>query len=113
MSVLVDLSIFPVAAGEHLSQYVAPVVGMIAASGHPYQLTAMGTLIETAVLAEALELIERAHSLLAAAGCERVYATVKLDIRSGPPGRLQGKPASVAARLEAADQTPAEAGPRP
>lgn len=111
MSVLVDLSIFPIAAGEHLSEYVAPVVAMIAASGHPYQLTAMGTLIETEQLDAALALIERAHALLAAAGCERVYATVKLDIRGGPPGRLQGKPASVATRLQ--DAAAAAAAPAP
>ena len=90
---------FPVHAGEHLSAYVAPIVAMIAASGHPHQLTAMGTLIETERLEDALALVSRAHALMAQAGCERVYATVKLDIREGPPGRLQAKTASIAARL--------------
>jgi uncharacterized protein (TIGR00106 family) len=99
MSVLVDLSMFPINAGEHLSAHVAPIVALIAASGHPYQLTAMGTLIETRHLDEALALIARAHGILAEAGCERVYATVKLDIRDGPPGRLQAKTASVQERL--------------
>jgi uncharacterized protein (TIGR00106 family) len=99
MSVLVDLSIFPVGQGEHLSAYVAPVVELIAASGYGYQLTAMGTLIETAQLSEALALVERAHQTLERAGCHRVYATVKLDIREGPVGRLTQKTASVEARL--------------
>jgi len=99
MSVLVDLSMFPVNAGEHLSAYVAPIVALIASSGHPYQLTAMGTLIETRHLDEALALITRAHDTLAEAGCGRIYATVKLDIRDGPPGRLQAKTASVQERL--------------
>lgn len=35
MSVLVDLSIFPVGQGEHLSTYVAPVVQLISDSGSP------------------------------------------------------------------------------
>jgi uncharacterized protein (TIGR00106 family) len=100
MSVLVDLSMFPVNAGEHLSVHVAPIVAMIAASGHAYQLTAMGTLVETEHLDEALALVSRAHALLAESGCERVYATVKLDIRPGPPGRLAAKTASVEARLD-------------
>ena len=100
MSVLVDLSIFPVGRDEHLSAYVAPVVQLIANSGHRHQLTAMGTLIETDKLSEAMTLIERAHELLVDAGCERVYATVKLDIRSGPLGRLEQKTASIEARLE-------------
>lgn len=99
MSVLVDLSMFPVNAGEHLSKHVAPIVAMIAESGHAYQLTAMGTLIETERLDDALALVGRAHALLAESGCERVYATVKLDIRAGPMGRLDAKTASVEARL--------------
>lgn len=101
MSVLVDLSIFPIGEDEHLSRYVAPVVRLIEDSGHPYALTAMGTLIETERVAEATELIARATALLQEAGCARVYATVKLDIREGPGGRLQGKTESVRARLAA------------
>ncbi|MFP4076407.1 MAG: MTH1187 family thiamine-binding protein [Halochromatium sp.] len=99
MSVLADLSIFPINQGEHLSGYVASVVQLIADSGHPYQLTAMGTLFETDRLGDALSLIEQAHAILAAAGCQRIYATVKLDIREGPQGRLTQKTASVEARL--------------
>ncbi|MEA1049299.1 MTH1187 family thiamine-binding protein [Lamprobacter modestohalophilus] len=99
MSVLVDFSIFPVGEAEHLSPFVASVVDLIADSGHSYQLTAMGTLFETDALGDALSLIERAQALLAAAGCKRVYATVKLDIREGPTGRLAQKTASVEARL--------------
>ncbi|MEA3639623.1 MAG: MTH1187 family thiamine-binding protein [Lamprobacter sp.] len=99
MSVLVDFSIFPVGQAEHLSPYVASVVELIAGSDFDYQLTAMGTLFETETMGEALALIERAQALLAAAGCKRVYATVKLDIREGPTGRLAQKTASVEARL--------------
>lgn len=99
MSVLLDLSIFPVDQGSSLSPFIAPVVEMIAASGHDYQLTAMGTLIETDSLAQALALIESAHAILAEHGCERVYATAKLDIRAHANQRLSGKVASVNQRL--------------
>ncbi|WPL17263.1 hypothetical protein Thiowin_02259 [Thiorhodovibrio winogradskyi] len=99
MSVLLDLSIFPVDMGTSLSPFIAPVVEMIAASGHDYQLTAMGTLIETDSLAQALTLIERAHAILAELGCERVYATAKFDIRAHASQRLGGKVASVTQRL--------------
>ena len=64
MSTVVDLSIFPVGRNQHLSSFVAPVVARIAASGHRYQLTAMGTLIETAHLQEALTLINEAYEVL-------------------------------------------------
>lgn len=100
MSVLLELSIFPLDQGEHLSAFVAPVVEMIAHTGHEYRLTAMGTIVETGTLREALALIECAHGVLETAGCRRVYATAKLDIRDAPRGRLQTKVASVEARLD-------------
>lgn len=108
MSVLVDLSIFPIDQGQHLSGFVAPVVQLVADSGHPYKLTAMGTLIETDTLREALALVDQAYDALAAAGCQRVYATLKLDIRDGSIGRLEQKTASIEARLVDAKRQPFE-----
>jgi uncharacterized protein (TIGR00106 family) len=95
MSVLLELSIFPIGQGTSVSAHVAPVVAMIRASGHPYQLTAMGTLVETPELKQALDLIARANALLIDQGCDRVYATAKFDIRAGGLGRLEGKVRSV------------------
>lgn len=104
MSVLLDLGIFPMDQGASVGAFVAPVVAMIRASGHPYQLGAMGTLVETEDLESALALIGRAHQVLAARGCRRVYATAKLDMRDGPLGRLEAKVARVSALL--GDPTP-------
>ncbi len=95
MSVLLELSLFPVDQGASLSRFVAPIVDLIAASGHPYQLTAMGTIVETEALSEALTLIDQAYQLLAAQGAQRVYANAKFDIRDGVSGRLSAKVASV------------------
>lgn len=99
MSVLLEFSIFPMDQGESVSPYVAAVVQMIRDSGYPYRLTAMGTIVETENVADALALVERAHALLEAKGCRRVYANVKLDSRQGPMGRLEGKLKSVNAKL--------------
>ena len=104
MSVLLDLGIFPMDQGASVGAFVAPVVAMIRSSGHPYQLGAMGTLVETEDLESALALIGRAHQVLAAQGCRRVYATAKLDMRDGPLGRLEAKVARVSALL--GDPTP-------
>ncbi|MCC7278241.1 MAG: MTH1187 family thiamine-binding protein [Chromatiaceae bacterium] len=104
MSVLLDLGIFPMDQGASVGAFVAPVVAMIRASGHPYQLGAMGTLVETEDLESALALIGRAHQVLVAQGCRRVYATAKLDMRDGPLGRLEAKVARVSALL--GDPTP-------
>jgi uncharacterized protein (TIGR00106 family) len=99
MSTLLELSIFPVGRGESLSAFVAPIVDMLAASGHPYQLTAMGTLVETEDIEQAAALIVQAHQLLEQLGCRRVYAVAKLDFRAGPIGRLRAKTDSVERRL--------------
>lgn len=99
MSVLCEFSIFPVDKGESLSAYVSPVVELVRKSGFPYRLTAMGTIIETEQVAEALGLIERAHTLLEEAGCQRIHAAIKLDTRKGKPGRLTSKVEAVKSRI--------------
>jgi uncharacterized protein (TIGR00106 family) len=100
MSVLLEFSVFPVGEGSSLSRYVTEVLRVVDRAGHAYQLTAMGTIVETASLAEALSLLERACASLDELGCERVYLSSKLDIRKGGLGRLQAKVDSVRARLE-------------
>ena len=95
MSVLLDLSIFPMDQGVSVSGFVAPVIAKIRDSGHPYRLSPMGTVVETANLAESLRIIEQAQGILDGLGCDRVYATAKFDIRRGPLGRLSGKIESV------------------
>lgn len=103
MSVLIELSLFPLdQGGSGLSRFIAPVVAAIAARGHPYQLTAMGTLVETATLEEALALVSCAHEILRAHGCQRIYGTIKLDSRSGVDHRLAGKVTAVQAQLDPA-----------
>jgi len=104
MSVLLDLSIFPMDRGASVSPYVAPVVAMIRTSNHPYRLTAMGTIIETEGIDEALELVSQATALLKGLGCTRIYATTKLDIREGPMGRLTGKVSRIGEHIGTVDQ---------
>ena len=43
--------------------------------------------------------MERSNALLQEQGCKRVHATVKLDIREGPTGRLAAKVESVQRRM--------------
>ena len=99
MSVLLEFSIFPTGRGESVSFEVSEVIRMIRDSGHDYQLTAMGTLIETDDLHDALALVEQAYAVLQAQGCQRVYSSIKLDIRPGKTGRIHRKIASVEARI--------------
>ncbi len=91
MSVLLEFSIFPTDKGESVSRYVGPVIQSIRDSGVDYQLTPMGTIIETNSLEQALGLVQQAYQVLELAGCRRIHAALKLDIRQGKEHRLQGK----------------------
>ena len=95
MSVLLEFSMFPTDKGESVSEYVSQIIKMIRDSGMSYQLTPMGTIIETENLVQALGLVEVAYETLEQAGCNRIYSSLKLDIRQGKSGRLQGKLKSV------------------
>jgi uncharacterized protein (TIGR00106 family) len=60
-----------------------------------YQLTPMGTIIEADDLSQILSMVQAAHDVLDQAGCNRIYSSLKLDIRKGKDNRLQGKLDSV------------------
>ena len=99
MSTLIEFSVFPTDKGESVSRYVSQVIAMIRDRGVEYRLTPMGTVVETETVGEALALVEAACDLLTAAGCNRVYASVKLDVRRGRDARLRGKIASIEEKI--------------
>ncbi len=103
MSVLLEFSMFPLDQGESLSKHVSQLIKLIKDSGAEYRLTAMGTLIETEQLDSALALVARCNELLQQRGCSRIYSTIKLDIREGPMGRLQGKIQSIEGHIGSVD----------
>ncbi|OPY72720.1 MAG: hypothetical protein A4E63_01145 [Syntrophorhabdus sp. PtaU1.Bin050] len=98
MSVLMEFAMFPTDKGESVSEYVSRIINIIDTSAYPYTLTAMGTIVEVDKLDEAFALIKKAYEQLEP-DCNRVYSTVKLDIRKGKEGRLQQKIMSVEKKL--------------
>lgn len=104
MSVLLEFSIFPTDRGESVSAEVSEVIRMIRESGCDYRLTAMGTLVETDDISSALQLVEKAYRTLETQGCQRVYASLKMDIRTGKNNRLSKKIASIEARIGEVDK---------
>ena len=94
MSVLLEFSMFPTDKGESVSEYVSKIIKMIDESGYAYQLTPMGTIIETYTVEEALEVVQDAYMILEPY-TTRVYSSLKMDIRKGHMGRLKSKIASV------------------
>jgi uncharacterized protein (TIGR00106 family) len=93
-----ELSMFPADKGESLSGYVSRVIEMIGDSGVDHQVTPMGTVIETDDVQKALAMIADAYKQLEP-DCNRVIATIKLDIRKGKKGRLHGKIESIEQKL--------------
>jgi uncharacterized protein (TIGR00106 family) len=94
MSVLMQFAMFPTDKGASASPYVSRIIKMLKESGHAYQLSSMGTIIETETLEEAQSIVAKAYSLLQT-DCTRVYCTVTFDIRDGKTGRMQQKITSV------------------
>jgi len=98
MSVLLEFSMFPTSSdcrdGASVSQYVSRIIDVIDKSGVSYQLTPMGTVIETDTLKEALDIIALSYEQLENE-CERVYSSLKFDIRKGKLNRLKSKIKSI------------------
>lgn len=97
MSVLLEFSMFPTSDdcrdGSSVSAEVSKIIDAIDRSGVAYQLTPMGTVIETSTMKEALNIIELAYEQLEE--CDRVYSSLKFDIRKNTKNRLKTKIASV------------------
>ena len=64
MSVLLEFAMFPTDKEESVSPYVSQVIAMIRDSGVSYQLTPMGTIIETDTLEDALAMVQSAYDVL-------------------------------------------------
>jgi len=98
MSVLMEFAMFPTDKGGSVSEYVSQVIRMVKESGKPYKLTAMGTILETQTMQEALQILQQAYDILESPS-ERIYSTVKFDIRKDNDQRLTGKIASVEEKI--------------
>ena len=95
MSVLMNFAMFQTDKGSSVSEFVSRVVNIISVSGFDYKLTAMGTIVETETIEQALELVKKSYEILEN-DSQRVYSTVSLDIQTNKPmGRITGKVKSV------------------
>ena len=87
--VLLEFAMAPTGEGESLSRHVARILDIIDRSGVPYQLTAMGTILEgdwdsvMAVVGECFRELQR--------DCHRISMNLKMDYREGGESRLHSK----------------------
>jgi uncharacterized protein (TIGR00106 family) len=99
MSVLLEFAMFPTdKTGDSASESVSKVINMINKSGITYKLTAMGTIIETETVEEALDIVNRSYKVLEPFS-KRVYSTITLDIRKGKSDRLNQKIDSIESKI--------------
>jgi len=98
MSVLVEFAMFPTDKGESVSAYVSRIIKVIDESGITYKLTPMGTVYETETMDEALSVLKRSYEVLEQ-DCNRIYSTVKFDIRKNRSNRMKQKIASIESKL--------------
>ena len=98
MSILLEFSMFPTDKGGSVSEDVSRVINMIRESGVPYKLTAMGTIIETESMEQALDIVQRAYDLLSE-DAARIYSSLKIDARRDKANRLSGKIESIEGKI--------------
>jgi len=94
---LAEFSVTPIGKGVSVGAYVARCLEIVEASGLPYQLTAMGTILE-GNFEEVLGVIGKCHRAVGR-DCQRVSTLIKIDDRKGARRSLTSKVASVEARL--------------
>lgn len=93
MSALVEFSMSPLGKGESVSRYVARSLEIIDASGLPYRINPMGTVLEgewDECMAVVRQCLDRMST-----DCDRVTCSIKIDWRNGASGRLESKIAKI------------------
>ncbi len=94
---LAEISMWPMDKGQSVSPYVARVLKVIQASGLPYQLGPLGTVVEGEPAA-VLKLVGDCQAELEV-DCDRIMCSIKMDWRRGHAGRIEGKVRSVEEKL--------------
>lgn len=96
MSVLAELTIFPLDKGESVGDYVARCLDVVDSSRLAYRCNAMGTVLE-GELDEVFDVARKCFDALA--DCRRIECTLRLDFRRGQTGRLDAKVAGIERKL--------------
>ncbi len=94
---LVEFSVIPLGTGSSVGEKVAAILDLVDASGLPYKVNAMGTVVE-GQWDEIFHLIKSCHFNMNAQA-ERVVTHISIDDRRGRTDGLEQKIRSVEARL--------------
>ena len=94
---LVEFSIAPIGAGSSIGDQLAEVLKIVDASGLPYKVNPMGTVIE-GEWNEVIGLVKKCHAAVMKNG-ERAMTTISIDDRKGKPNRIEEKVKSIETRI--------------
>ena len=94
---LIEFSIIPIGVGSSLGDQLAEVLKIVDASGLPYKINPMGTVIE-GERDEIMKLIKKCHNTVMKTG-ERAVTTISIDDRKGKPNRIDEKVKSIERRI--------------
>ncbi|MBI4654670.1 MAG: MTH1187 family thiamine-binding protein [Nitrospirae bacterium] len=94
---LVEFSIIPVGVGSSIGDQLAKVLETVDASGLPYKVNPMGTVIE-GEWDEVIRLIRKCHNTVMK-DSERALTIISIDDRKGKPNRIDEKVKSIEKRL--------------
>jgi uncharacterized protein (TIGR00106 family) len=94
---IVEFSIVPIGNRSSIGGQVAEVLRIVDASGLPYKINPMGTVVEGS-WSDIMKLIRKCHSLVMRHE-GRVLTTITIDDRKGKADRINKKVRSVEKRL--------------
>lgn len=94
---LVEFSIIPIGVGSSIGDQLAEVLKIVDASGLPYKVNPMGTVME-GEWDEIMKLIKKCHKTVMKSG-ERALTTISIDDRKGKPNRIDEKVKSIERRI--------------
>jgi uncharacterized protein (TIGR00106 family) len=94
---LIEFSIIPIGVGSSIGDQLAEVLKIVDASGLPYKVNPMGTVVE-GEWDEIMKLIKKCHMTMMKA-VERTLTTISIDDRKGKPNRIDEKVKSIEKRI--------------
>ena len=94
---LAQFSIIPIGKGESLGDTIAGVIKVVEASGLPYKLNPMGTVLEGR-WDEVMDTVRKCHEYVMD-GSQRAVTNISIDDRKGAQNRIEEKVRSVERRL--------------
>lgn len=95
-----ELTIIPIGTSKtSISEYVAAALAALDKTGIKYELSGMGTLLESDNPGELFSAVEVAHEAVFALGADRVATSLKIDDRRDKEGNLRQKVVSVKEKL--------------